>query len=119
MEPICQNCGKTINRRSVAHVWKDQTVVCTQCRNKLRGEEQRQAAYIRLRGVPDAPWLVYDGTRQHGPYSTQQLTDMLCRRQVDFLWLIWREGMAKWSPAAQMFTIPELSDDGKCRLNLE
>ena len=69
-----------------------------------------------IRGMPDAPWLVYDGRQQHGPYTTQQMVDMLVRGQVDWLWHVWREGMAKWVPAAQLFTIPELSLDGKCRL---
>jgi hypothetical protein len=69
-----------------------------------------------LSGNHDADWLVYDGNRQWGPYSTVQLIDLLRSGRVDWLWLLWREGMAKWMPAARLFTHPKLAADGQIRL---
>lgn len=69
-----------------------------------------------LTGKDDADWLVHDGNQQWGPYPTDRLIELLKQGQVDWLWNIWREGMANWTPAARLFTIPELSKDGQIRL---
>ncbi len=67
-------------------------------------------------GWPDKLWLVNDGNRQLGPYTTERLVELLRAGQVDWLWRIWRDGMKTWTPAAQLFTIPELSPDHDIRL---
>ena len=67
-------------------------------------------------GWPDKPWLVNDGKQQWGPYTTDQLIELLRTHRVDWLWHVWREGMTSWKVPAQLFTMPELEPDGQIRL---
>jgi hypothetical protein len=115
MDEVCQECGKPISRRAKANVWNGERVVCTECLHKLEDQVRRGQAAIRLAGVARAPWLVHDGRKQWGPYPTAQLMNLLRTKQVDWMWNVWREGMGKWVPAAQLFTMPKLSN-GKVEL---
>ncbi|HEY8749351.1 MAG TPA: DUF4339 domain-containing protein [Tepidisphaeraceae bacterium] len=110
MDEVCQRCGKTISRRAKANVWNGSMVVCTPCRRDLEAETQRGAAAIAMAGTAGAAWLVYDGTRQYGPFPTAQLVELLSSGRVNFLWQIWRDGMSQWRAAGQLFTIAELSN---------
>lgn len=115
MDQHCQKCGKIISRRAKANIWNGQQVVCTDCLHTLEGEARRHQAAIRLAGQAGADWFVHDGNKQWGPYPTVQLIELLRTRRVDWMWNIRREGMTNWTPAARMFTIPELSN-GKIEL---
>lgn len=79
-------------------------------------EGQQLITTNQVSGNDDALWLVHDGRQQWGPYTTEQLVQMLYAKQVDWLWNVWREGMNKWRPFANLFTIPELASDGQIRL---
>jgi hypothetical protein len=107
-DETCQKCGKTISRKAVAHVWQGDKVICTACRNLVRGVERRLQAAYRIAGKPDMPWYVQDGKNQQGPFGTRILIQMLANKQIDWEWSIWREGMIKSVPVARLFTIPEL-----------
>lgn len=110
MDEVCQNCGKIISRRMKANIWDGERVVCTACLHVLQGAVVRRQVGVRLAGQSGADWLIYDGSRQSGPYPTQRLIEMLRGQQVRWEWHIWREGMEKWKPAMSLFTIPELAD---------
>jgi uncharacterized protein DUF4339 len=101
-------------------VWKDKLVLCTACYNMRAGDERFDQRLPALRasfiGWPDKLWLVHDGKRQSGPFSTDELIKLLRNGKVDWLSNLWREPMRAWLPAAQIFSIPELSDDGQIRL---
>lgn len=62
----------------------------------------------QISGDNDALWLVHDGRQQWGPYSTEQMIQMLYAKQVDWLWSIWRQGMEKWLAVGQLFTNHEI-----------
>jgi hypothetical protein len=109
MDQTCHKCGKSISRRAKSYVWNGQLVVCTSCLQVLEGERRRGQAAIGIAGKAGAPWLVYDGSKQWGPYPTEQLKELLAAGRVDRMWNVWREGMGKWTPAGRLFTIPELS----------
>jgi hypothetical protein len=115
MDEVCEQCGATISRRARANVWNDEKVVCTSCLKELQGAERRTEAAHALAGKPGAPWLVRHGQNQQGPYPTEQLIELLRRGRVDWLWEIKRDGMTAWKKAANLFTIPELSN-GKIEL---
>ena len=109
-EEMCHQCGKVISRRAIAHVWNGASVICTPCLKSLQGEERRGQAAIGMAGRAGASWLVHDGRKQYGPYTTDQLIALLRQARVDWMWKIWREGMWKWLTAANLFTIPVLSN---------
>lgn len=67
-------------------------------------------------GNDDALWLVHDGRQQWGPYSTEQVIQMLREKRIDWMWNVWREGMDKWRKIANLFTDPQLANDGQIRL---
>src|SRR6266568_3735633 len=115
MNEHCQKCGKEIAQRAKANVWQEQWVVCTACLRELKDEVKHQTAIASIAGMGGAPWLVHDGRKQWGPYSTDQLIELLTKGQVDRFWNVWREGMRKWMPVGQLFTVPELSN-GKVEL---
>ena len=116
MDTACEKCGKPISKRAAAHVWNGQTVVCTKCRNELQAEAGRHAAAIGFAGQPHTPWMVFDGKTQYGPYTTEQVIEMLRRGQVDWLWQIWREGMKKWMKIGSLFSMAEMSNSGRIEL---
>jgi hypothetical protein len=109
MDEICEQCGKTITQRAKANLWKGEQVVCTACLNELKSQVQRHQAAVRLAGRAGSAWLVHDGQQQWGPFPTDQIIELLRVGQIDWMWNVWREGMAAWTPAAQFFTAPELS----------
>src|SRR5438552_2546512 len=108
MEETCQECGTTISRRARANVWNGERIVCTPCLKKLQAAVQRQQVACQMAGKCGFPWLVYDGRGQHGPYSTEQLIQLLRGGRVEWEWTVWRDGMKAWKSAANLFTIPEL-----------
>lgn len=110
MEESCQQCGKTISRRAKANVWGGERIVCTPCLKELEGAERRQQAAYSLAGKPGTPWTVSGGGKRHGPFPTNELIELLRQGRVDWMWDVWRDGMTAWRKAANLFTIPELSD---------
>jgi hypothetical protein len=110
VDTTCEKCGKTITGRMKANVWKGEMAVCTDCLHILKGAELRKAAAYRIAGQPFTAWLVHDGQQQLGPFTTEEMIDLLGSNQLDWMWNIWRHGMANWTPAARLFTIPELSE---------
>jgi hypothetical protein len=110
VDEVCQKCGKVIGPRAKANVWDGRLVVCTSCLHALEKDVRRAEAAVGIAGRAGAPWLVHDGRQQWGPYPTEQMIGLLKSGQVDWLWKVWRDGMWKWTPAAQLFTIPELSN---------
>ncbi len=110
MDEVCQECGATISPRAKANVWNGEKVVCTACLKKLQAVVRRQEAAVMFAGKAHTPWLVNDGKRQHGPYTTAELIDLLRSGRVDWAWDIWREGIGKWTTAGLLFTIPHLTD---------
>jgi hypothetical protein len=113
-EETCQDCGKTISRRARANVWHGERVICTLCLKLREGAEKRLAAAVRLAGRAGAVWLVDDGGKQRGPFTTHELIRLIDNRQIDIMRRIWRDGMSTWKPAAQLFTLREI--DGKTEL---
>jgi hypothetical protein len=120
MSEVCQDCGTAISTRARANVWNGERVVCSPClrRRKERIELEARLPAIRaaMVGWPDRLWLVHDRQHQSGPYTTEQLIELLRTRRVDWGWHIWREGMTAWKAPAQLFTMPELAKDGQIRL---
>jgi hypothetical protein len=110
VDHVCQKCGKAISRRAKANVWNGAHIVCTSCLHELEGEIRRGQAAIGIAGRSGAAWLVHDGAKQWGPYPTEQLIELLRTGRVDWPWNVWRDGMWKWTPAGQLFTMPELSN---------
>ena len=95
-------------------------VLCSSCYRERNDRAEFEASVPELLaaivGWPDKPWLVHDGTKEWGPYTTEQLIELLRQRRVEWLWNVWREGMKAWKPAGQLFTMPELTGDGQIRL---
>ena len=110
VDEICQDCHKPISSRAKANVWKSGRIVCTRCLREREVQASRQQNAVRMAGVAGSPWLVQNGRQQLGPYPTAQLIDLLRAKRVDWLWNLRREGMEKWTPAARLFTTPELSN---------
>jgi hypothetical protein len=110
MDETCGQCGATINRRAKANVWKGEKVVCTPCLKRLQGAERRMEAAFALAGKPGAAWTVRDGRKQYGPYPTDALIEYLRQGRIDWMWEIRRDGMKAWKKAANLFTIPKLSN---------
>lgn len=97
-----------------AHRWGEHWI-CTACHNDLQAATQRALAIEGIAGKAGAEWLVYDGHKQWGPYSTSQLIELLGTGRVQWMWMIWRDGMTNWTPAARLFVIAEL---GRGRIEL-
>ena len=57
--------------------------------------------------MADAMWHVGIGGEQKGPFTEQDVKDMLAKGELTAKDLIWKEGMEKWEPAS---TIPEFAD---------
>lgn len=112
MDVTCQECGKIVTRKAKANVWKGERVVCTGCLKRLECQdpERLRAAVAKTIGRAGAPWLVHDGQEQHGPYTTEQMIELLQCGRVDWLWNIWQEGMTRWRAAGNLFTIPQLAN---------
>jgi uncharacterized protein DUF4339 len=110
-EQICQQCSNVIGGRAKAHLWSDQRVVCTKCLHALEATQQRVAVAIRFAGIAHTPWLVHDGTKQWGPYPTEQLIAPLKSGHVAWLWNCWREGMENWKKMGNLFTMPLVAGD--------
>jgi ribosomal protein L37AE/L43A len=106
----CSQCGKDIAARAKANVWAERRVVCTPCLHRLRSAASRVANLLAMAGRACAPWTVCDDSRQHGPYRTEDLIALLRGGQVGWGCQVWREGMAKRSPVARLFTAAELAD---------
>lgn len=110
MDVACDECGATISSRAKANVWNGEKVVCTPCLKELQGAERRAQAAFYLAGKPGTSWTVRGGGKQYGPYPTSQLIELLRQGRVDWMWDIRRDGMKAWKKAANLFTIPELSN---------
>lgn len=108
VDTICQRCGKIITRRMKANVWAGREVVCTGWRDVLQGVVVRRQVAYDLAGKPDAGWIAYDGQQQYGPFTAEQMIEMLGAGQVDWLWQFWRDGMNAWTPAARLFVTAQL-----------
>src|SRR5687768_8529362 len=48
----CSECGKTISRKAIAHVWDGQRVVCNGCFRKLDGARRAKEAAAAAARVP-------------------------------------------------------------------
>lgn len=120
VDKFCDGCGKVISGRARANVWHGEQLLCSSCFRKRKQQADLEARIHGLRGAmvgwPDKLWLVHDGAKQWGPYTTEQLIELLRQRRVDWLWNVWREGMREWRPVGRLFTIPEFADDGQIRL---
>ncbi len=108
----CRDCGKVITGRARADVWQGELILCSGCyrdrKNHQKFLKRIPELTAALTGWPDKLWLVRNGREELGPFTTSQLTDLLKKRRVDWNWNIWREGMKAWTPAARLFTMPEL-----------
>jgi ribosomal protein L37AE/L43A len=109
-DETCQECGTKISRRAKVNIWQDEKVVCTSCLHELESAVRRHEFSIQMGGKPHTPWLVDDGKKQHGPYSTAQVIQLLDQDRVDWLWKVWREGMSGWKVAAMVFNNGRLSN---------
>src|SRR4051794_11180919 len=114
-ETVCDNCGKPISRRAKANVWNGDKVVCTPCLRELENAVLRAQNLLGMIGKVFTPWLVHDGKRELGPFTTDQLIDQLKRGKVDWMWNTWREGMKSWTPVARLFVAAAL---GRGRIEL-
>lgn len=110
MDETCQQCGKTISRRAKANIWQGEKVVCTPCLRQLESDVEWRKNLLLMVGRVGLPWMVKDGGKQHGPYTTAQLKELLRHEKIDWMAGIRREGMKEWKPAARLFTMPDLSD---------
>jgi GYF domain 2 len=117
MDETCEECGKPISKRAKANIWRGEHIVCTICLGLLNSAVTFDGNKVGYLGKKDALWLVNDGETQHGPYSTEELIELLRSQWVKWDWRIWREGMKKWKRAAGLFTMPEFSKDGQIKLH--
>jgi hypothetical protein len=117
---VCRDCGNDIGPRARANIWHGERILCSDCYRQRKQREAFEARVPELRaamvGWPDKPWFVKVGEKQLGPYTTECLVGHLRAGRIDWLWKVWRDGMKSWKPAAQLFTNPELADDGQVRL---
>jgi Zn-dependent protease with chaperone function len=51
---------------------------------------------------PDDLWYYGDGDQRHGPVSTEELKGLATSGQLQPDDLVWKRGMAEWSPAGQI-----------------
>jgi hypothetical protein len=116
MNEACEECGKSISKRAKANVWRGQHIVCTPCLNQLRSWELLDQNRIKYMGRSVSLWLVDDGWKKLGPYTSEDLIELLQQNQIDWLWKIWRDGMDEWKSISLLFTDPRMSDDGVIRL---
>jgi uncharacterized protein DUF4339 len=110
MDELCQRCGVVLSANAEAHVWNGQYIVCASCVQELQHDANRSATAYTFAGRPGAAWFVKDDKREHGPFETAVLIEMLHEGRVDYGWLLWRDGMTSWRKVAQLFTIADLSN---------
>ena len=48
-------------------------------------------------------WYYYDGAKQVGPISQEELLQAYQRGSINGQSLVWREGMANWEPYCEAF----------------
>ena len=109
MDELCQRCGQPIGFDADAHVWNGEHVVCTQCLHDLKIAARQSTPAISFAGMPGAAWYINAEGTQIGPYETDELIELLRTSDIDYSWLVWRDGMTNWRKVAQMFTIAELT----------
>jgi len=50
---------------------------------------------------------IYHNNQQEGPYSPEQLRDMIAKGTVTPVTLAWKEGMSDWTPVNTIISLPE------------
>jgi hypothetical protein len=109
MVEFCQRCGEVIASDAEANVWEGQYVVCTPCVHELKIAARQSTPAISFAGSPGAAWYVNAEGTQIGPYETDELINLLSAGDVDYNWLVWRDGMTNWRKVSQMFTIGQFT----------
>lgn len=110
VDETCSKCGKSISRRAKANIWNGEQIVCTPCLRDLEAEAAWHKNLLLMIGRAGTPWLVHDGRKQHGPYTTAQMIELLRIGKVAWEHRIRRDGMKEWKQAMSLFTIPDLAD---------
>src|SRR6185437_3493345 len=109
-DPLCQDCGKQINRRMKANVWQEETVLCTPCFHAREAAVLRAKTIAKIIGIADSPWLIHDGRRQSGPFTTREVIEHLRDGRFKWDWKSWRQGLETWKPLYSFFTDASLHD---------
>lgn len=111
MKIVCDNCGAKYSIADEKVAGKVFKIRCKKCTHVIvvRGDQSSAAddaatsAGFDYGG--DATWhVVVDGDQQ-GPFSPQQLGEMMTAGQIDWEAYVWKEGFDGWKPARD---IPEL-----------
>ncbi len=112
MKIVCDNCGAKYSIADEKVAGKVFKIRCKKCTHVIvvRGDQSAAgvddgatAAGFDYGG--DAIWHVVVEGDQQGPFSPQQLGEMMTAGQIDWEAYVWKEGFDGWKPARD---IPEL-----------
>jgi predicted Zn finger-like uncharacterized protein len=111
MKIVCDNCGAKYSIADEKVAGKVFKIRCKKCTHVIvvRGDQSAAAddaatsAGFDYGG--DAVWHVVVEGDQQGPFSPQQLGEMMTAGQIDWEAYVWKEGFDGWKPARD---IPEL-----------
>ncbi|MCB9614583.1 MAG: zinc-ribbon domain-containing protein [Sandaracinus sp.] len=110
MKIVCDNCGAKYSIADEKVAGKVFKIRCKKCTHVIvvRGDQGAADDGATAAGFDyggEAVWhVVVDGDQQ-GPFSPQQLGEMMTAGQIDWEAYVWKEGFDGWKPARD---IPEL-----------
>jgi predicted Zn finger-like uncharacterized protein len=111
MKIVCDNCGAKYSIADEKVAGKVFKIRCKKCTHVIvvRGDQSAAADDAATSAGFDyggeAVWHVVVEGDQQGPFSPQQLGEMMTAGQIDWEAYVWKEGFDGWKPARD---IPEL-----------
>lgn len=101
MNISCDSCGKKYKVADEKVAGRTFKIRCRQCGAQIvvRGEAGASSAPAAAQPASDAIWHVVVNGDQQGPYSAEQLTQMIGWQQIGWDTFVWREGFDDWKPA--------------------
>ncbi len=113
MKIICDSCGAKYSIADEKIAGKVFKIRCKKCSHVLvvRGDQAAapaaESAAQAAAGTSsvEAIWHVVVGGDQQGPYTPEQVGQMMAAGQIDWEAYVWREGFEGWLPARE---VPEL-----------
>jgi predicted Zn finger-like uncharacterized protein len=99
MKIVCESCGAKYSIADERVSGKMFKIRCKRCSEVIvvRGDQQPVAeAAPALASTQDPTWHVVVDGEQAGPYTPQQLEEMLARGAIDWDAYVWTEGFDNW-----------------------
>lgn len=99
MKIVCESCGAKYSIADDRVVGKMFKIRCKRCSEVIvvRGDQQQAApAASAAAAGGEASWHVVVEGEQAGPYTPQQLQEMLGRGAIDWEAYVWTEGFDNW-----------------------